>query len=71
MVMEGFVEFLSSKTFIAFVILVVLYNVVRRYSTRVNRRTSRSQDRLRDAIRQRQITAWDEDKDDRGGAGPS
>lgn len=65
--MEMMITFLTNKIFIAFVILVVVYNMVRRYNKGIQRRSSRARHRLRDHIRERQTEQWDRDEQERDG----
>lgn len=67
--MELMIGFLTSKTFLVFVTLIVIYNVVRRRNKRIQARSHRVQDRLKDRIRDRQIDLWDSDESNRN-AGP-
>ncbi|MBM3264513.1 MAG: hypothetical protein FJY97_13945 [candidate division Zixibacteria bacterium] len=57
--MEFMIEFLTSKMFLVFVILVVAYNIVRRRNKRIQARSHKRQDRLRDRIRDRQVDLWE------------
>ena len=63
--MEMMITFLTSKIFIAFVILVVAYNMVRRYNKGSQRRSSRARRRLKDHIRERQAEQWDGNEQER------
>lgn len=58
--MESLVSFLTSKLFLAFVLLVVVWNVARRYARRAHHREARSRQRLRSSIRQRASREDDE-----------
>lgn len=57
--MELMIEFLTSKTFLVFAVLIVIYNVVRRRNKRIQARSYRIQGRLKDRIRDRQNELWD------------
>lgn len=58
--MESLVSFLTSKLFLAFVLLVVVWNVARRYARSARHREARSRKRLRESIRRRASQEDDE-----------
>jgi hypothetical protein len=60
--METVLAFLTSKTFLVFIVLVVVYNMVRRRNRRIQSRSIRAQDRLKDRIRDRQADLWDDER---------
>ena len=62
--MEMMLELMSSNVFLAFVILAILYNVVRRRNKRVRSLTTRKKNQLKDRIRDRQAERWDMDRED-------
>ena len=62
--MEMMLELMSSNVFLAFVILAILYNVVRRRNRRVRSLTTRKKNQLKDRIRDRQAERWDMDQED-------
>jgi hypothetical protein len=62
--MEMMLELMSSNVFVAFVILAILYNVVRRRNKRVRSLTTRKKNQLKDRIRDRQTERWDMDRED-------
>ena len=62
--MEMMLELMSSNDFVAFVILAILYNVVRRRNKRVRSLTTRKKNQLKDRIRDRQTERWDMDQED-------
>ncbi len=57
--MEMMLDMLSSNIFIVFIILVVLFNVMRRRNKRIQSRTARKQNQLKNRIRDRQAELWD------------
>ena len=62
--MEMMLELMSSNVFVAFVILAILYNVVRRRNRRVRSLSTRKKNQLKDRIRDRQAERWDMDRED-------
>ena len=62
--MEMMLELMSSNVFVAFVILAILYNVVRRRNKRVRSLTTRKKNQLKDRIRDRQAERWNMDQED-------
>lgn len=62
--MEMMLDMLSSNIFIVFVILVVLFNVMRRRNKRIHSRTARKQNQLKNRIRDRQAELWDTAQED-------
>ena len=62
--MEMMLELMSSNVFVAFVILAILYNVVRRRNKRVRSLTTRKKNQLKDRIRDRQAERWDMGRED-------
>ena len=59
--MEIIAPFLTSKLFIVLVSLIFIYNMVRRYNKKARNRNTRARSRLKDHIRERQLSQWDED----------
>jgi hypothetical protein len=62
--MEMMLDMLSSNIFIIFVILVVLFNIMRRRNKRIHTRTARRQNQLKNRIRDRQAELWDNPQED-------
>jgi hypothetical protein len=62
--MEMMLDMLSSNIFIIFVILVVLFNIMRRRNKRIHTRTARRQNQLKNRIRVRQAELWDNPQED-------
>ena len=58
--MEMMLDVLSSNIFIGFVILVILFNVMRRRNKRIQSRSTRKQNQLKNRIRERQAELWDD-----------
>ncbi len=58
--METIAPLLTSKLFIAFLILLFIFNIVRRYNKNVRSRSTNARSRLKENIRERQRRQWDE-----------
>lgn len=59
--MEVIAPFFTSKVFLAFLALIFIFNMVRRYNKKARRRNSDSRGRLKDHIRERQLSQWEQD----------
>lgn len=57
--MEMMMQLLTSKTFLVFAGLVVAYNLVRQRNKGIQSRAYRTQNKLKDRIRDRQMGQWD------------
>jgi len=59
--MDVIAPFITSNTFLAFLALIFVYNIVRRYNKRAGRRGIDARNRLKDRIRERQLDQWEQD----------
>ncbi|SVC96845.1 uncharacterized protein METZ01_LOCUS349699 [marine metagenome] len=60
--METIAPLLTSKLLMAFLILVFIYNMVRRHNNKVRNRSTHARSRLKEHIRERQLSQWYEDQ---------
>lgn len=57
--MEMMMQLLTSKLFLVLAALLIAYNLVRKRNRRIQSQSYRTQHRLKDRIRDRQLGQWD------------